>query len=473
MSASSSLSIADREDPTETHDLSAAEPARFKAMSAAMASWTASILVSQMNESECAAGGGETPTPSPSPLPPSPVPNTGFSLKHGQNCLTLDSIGVHKGKYKVMLGACDQGSKWDTGAPDLRKSGNITAAPYVINVFLPSGNNLLKLDKRGGEKMCSLGNDILTGAAKGDNAFTISTVGSAKLLAAAGCPAMYVGACTSGSDVCLVARSQAMEFTLEKSASILFRGVKNDDDDHSHVTVTEAGSHSTVQWDIVSAAALNGDDFKNASISFLAEEGPIVWQVCRDLCAKNTSCSAFDHVGADLEQGATDVSKSRSGGLKEGQCWFRIDGIWDPHSNHKRNHTSGHLIAPPPPVPRPPAGAKNVLFIIFDDYRAMHKVYGWAQPHLPNADGLARESLVSCGAQARLCLCTTNESRSSLRSRILRQVFDRAYVQQAVCGPSRASLMRVKPLSTNPSPCMIHCHIRPQWQVSRTCDTIV
>ena len=54
-----------------------------------------------------------------------------------------------------------------------------------------------------------------------------------------------------------------------------------------------------------------------------------------------------------------------------------------------------------------------MLFIIFDDYRAMHKAYGWDQPHLPSADALAKQSLI----------------------------FDRAFVQQAVCGPSRASLM--------------------------------
>jgi arylsulfatase A-like enzyme len=54
-----------------------------------------------------------------------------------------------------------------------------------------------------------------------------------------------------------------------------------------------------------------------------------------------------------------------------------------------------------------------VIFIVFDDLRAMQKSYGWSQPHLPNHERLMSESLI----------------------------FDRAYVQQAVCGPSRASFM--------------------------------
>lgn len=71
---------------------------------------------------------------------------------------------------------------------------------------------------------------------------------------------------------------------------------------------------------------------------------------------------------------------------------------------------SDAVLSPTPPAP---SGVKNVLFVLFDDYRAMHKTYGWSQPHLPNADRLAADSLV----------------------------FDHVYVQQAVCGPSRASLL--------------------------------
>ena len=65
----------------------------------------------------------------------------------------------------------------------------------------------------------------------------------------------------------------------------------------------------------------------------------------------------------------------------------------------------------PKPKPCPSAGcwllaAADALALAQDDYRAMHAAYGWSQPHLPNADAFAKESLV----------------------------FDRAFVQQAVCG---------------------------------------
>jgi hypothetical protein len=411
-----------RSDPTESHDLSAAEPERFKSMSAAMAAWTQSVLASQVNESECAdgggGGGGGGPSP-PAPLPPAPVPAAGFALKHGPDCLTLDSAAVVKEKYHAMLGACDQGSRWDTTEPDpewTTANAAATGVENVVNLLLKAGDNLLKLDKRGGQKMCALGNDILTGELKGGNAFTLSTVGSAKLLAAASCPAMYAGACKSGQDICLVARSEAMEFTMVKADISRSASdgnipmIKSDDEQTPPPAKT---------WAVVNAAALSGGDFKDAAVAYLAEQGPIVWQVCRDLCAKNSSCTAFDHVGASLSQhtdgGPVSIEEGLPGlaGLRQGQCWFRLDGVWNPSPNHNKNHTSGHLVAPAPPVPKPPPGAKNVLFIIFDDYRAMHKVYGWDQPHLPNADGLAKESLV----------------------------FDRAFVQQAVCGPSRASLM--------------------------------
>ena len=56
---------------------------------------------------------------------------------------------------------------------------------------------------------------------------------------------------------------------------------------------------------------------------------------------------------------------------------------------------------------------RNVVLVVFDDLRAAHNVYGWAQSATPVADAFAKEALV----------------------------FDRAYCQQAVCSPSRASFL--------------------------------
>lgn len=168
-------------------------------------------------------------------------------------------------------------------------------------------------------------------------------------------------------------------------------------------------------WQVVSAAVIKGSAFKNSSVAWLAAGEVVSWADCERLCAGNSTCTAFDFVGGSLavSEDGQAAAAADAGGINEGDCWFRLDGLWELSPDKKRNHTSGRLVTPPPPVPVAPKGSKNVLFVIFDDYRAMHKTYGWSQPHLPNADAFAKESLV----------------------------FDRAYVQQAVCGPSRASLM--------------------------------
>jgi len=56
---------------------------------------------------------------------------------------------------------------------------------------------------------------------------------------------------------------------------------------------------------------------------------------------------------------------------------------------------------------------KNILFIAVDDLKPMLNVYGENQMHTPNFDRLAEMGVI----------------------------FENAHVQQAVCGPSRASIM--------------------------------
>jgi hypothetical protein len=166
-------------------------------------------------------------------------------------------------------------------------------------------------------------------------------------------------------------------------------------------------------WQVVTGAVLKGSDFKDPTVSFLAAAGPVTWPQCRDLCESNATCTSFDHVGGPITGAPTGPTQTGLPMISAGECYFRLDGRWKIAPNKHHNNTSGRRQAPAPPIPEPPVGAKNVLFVIFDDYRAMHKAYGWSQPHVPAADAFAKESLV----------------------------FDRAYVQQAVCGPSRASLM--------------------------------
>ena len=82
----------------------------------------------------------------------------------------------------------------------------------------------------------------------------------------------------------------------------------------------------------------------------------------------------------------------------------------------KGNCISGEVRKPVPPKPAPPApkGAKNVLFFISDDLRPeMFAPYGQKQAITPYFDKLASESMV----------------------------FNRAYCQQAICGPTRNSFL--------------------------------
>ena len=78
---------------------------------------------------------------------------------------------------------------------------------------------------------------------------------------------------------------------------------------------------------------------------------------------------------------------------------------------------------PPPPIQPAPAGAKNLLVIVCDDFRPF--IAPWTHRYgikAPNLEKLASESMV----------------------------FNNTYVQQAVCGPSRNSFMTGKrPDSTN------------------------
>ena len=59
--------------------------------------------------------------------------------------------------------------------------------------------------------------------------------------------------------------------------------------------------------------------------------------------------------------------------------------------------------------PKPPTGARNVLYFLVDDLRPQLSIYGQTQMHTPNVEKLAKRGMV----------------------------FDNAYCQIAVCSPSR------------------------------------
>jgi len=140
---------------------------------------------------------------------------------------------------------------------------------------------------------------------------------------------------------------------------------------------------------------------------------------CRAVCASEPTCKSYTWTPGPepgVKPGKCDYTH---------QCWWRDDDVWDLKETKSCAGRSGYKGTPPsptppgppaPPTPPAPAGALNVLFVIYDDLRVMHKTYGFTPEcggNMPNFDALAKKSLI----------------------------FDNAYVQQAVCGPSRASLI--------------------------------
>lgn len=127
-------------------------------------------------------------------------------------------------------------------------------------------------------------------------------------------------------------------------------------------------------------------------------DGGVGWQnvgsleACCDLCNSEPQCAFFTY-RADLQ-------------------------ICHPKSSDVGRRTSGKAISgaaqnAPPPKPPAPEGARNVLVIMVDDMRPELGPYGHKQIRTPHMDSLAEDATV----------------------------FERAYVQQTVCSPSRNSFM--------------------------------
>lgn len=156
-------------------------------------------------------------------------------------------------------------------------------------------------------------------------------------------------------------------------------------------------------WRYVNLSTIYGKEYKKSTVKLRGTVS--TWEECRDVCDADANCSSFDWASGD--------AANETGCAFTHQCWTRSDHIFEPKVPHKCAKVSGEKTKVIPP---PPKGSKNVLFVIFDDLRVIHKAYEQPQPfgpYTPNTDSLSKKSLI----------------------------FDRAYCQQAVCGPSRASLL--------------------------------
>ena len=94
--------------------------------------------------------------------------------------------------------------------------------------------------------------------------------------------------------------------------------------------------------------------------------------------------------------------------------------------------------------PKPPPGAKNVLYFLVDDLRPQLSIYGQKQMHTPNFEKLAERGVV----------------------------FDNAYCQIAVCSPSRMSFMSGRRPATSGTYNFVN-HIRQAQCSSATAQTAI
>ena len=172
-----------------------------------------------------------------------------------------------------------------------------------------------------------------------------------------------------------------------------------------------AGMCAPARWNPAeTSSAFVGHGYMNTTVESPAD--------CCALCEQEAQCTAWN--------------------WKADALCFRYSGAV-PALRHatQRSLTGTRAPPPPPPAPPPPApkGAMNVLMIAIDDMRPELAPYGAAHMHTPNMQKLADRSLL----------------------------FTRAYVQVAVCMPSRNALL----FSRRPDTAMAWSISATQWP--RTC----
>eukprot|EP00911_Craspedida_sp_UC1_P001908 UC1_evm1s1466 len=148
---------------------------------------------------------------------------------------------------------------------------------------------------------------------------------------------------------------------------------------------------------------------------------------CAHACCSDVGCAAFTWISHANSNGTTRSHNCTRGA----RCCFLKTGQHQPPSHHQPGSdtftVSGIVVGPSPPAPSPPPvpplppsppappNAKNVLLFIADDMRPELNTLGYERTHMytPHLQALAARSLV----------------------------MTQAFVQQALCGPSRASFM--------------------------------
>ena len=170
--------------------------------------------------------------------------------------------------------------------------------------------------------------------------------------------------------------------------------------------IVSAESASTCAPKLLNNMNLNGGGY----MDFLCDTA----EECRaSCCADQPHCAAFSFTISAITNGSTKHHNCTVGSRC---CYLKDQSYRPPH--HQSGITSGIVIASPAPAPAagPPRFSQtrpNILFLVVDDLRPEINAFGSTHMYTPHLDALANESLV----------------------------LHRAYVQQAVCGPSRASFL--------------------------------
>jgi hypothetical protein len=199
-------------DPSESHDLSDAQPEQLARMEAAVAARVRSVVHSQQAESKCAVAHPLPVWPPhvtpPAPPPPPPPRARNFTLGWQGLCVAAASSDEHAA---VQLGRCSaKGAQW-------------TSVESDGGAVVQSSNHALAMKCGGGggtAKKCAAGNHVLVAAAKKSKIFVLEAemlVGEAAQLKSVGCPGMcgwISGAAKIGSPLTLMNCSAAPTFAV-------------------------------------------------------------------------------------------------------------------------------------------------------------------------------------------------------------------------------------------------------------------
>ena len=193
----------------------------------------------------------------------------------------------------------------------------------------------------------------------------------------------------------------------------------------------------TTRWQLVA-----GNNIAHSGVGPGSSHPPVYYHgdatssgECQDRCSTNSSCRSFawasgpstvQQHGADLHHSSApgSVSVLLAACPYTGQCFFRVDTIWDPVEKPGQacSWEAGRKLQPTPTRNKSTA-LKNVLYVMVDDLRAQLGCYGHnSTVHTPNVDRLAGTGTL----------------------------FQHAYVQIAVCSPSRTSFLTgLRPQQSN------------------------